>query len=106
MEFDIKKLVVDTLSPLGVPVSFATRKENNFPFIIFSITSERGYNYEEDEETVTKYGVTVTIFSKGNYESKAMKEVGFTRTNVPGVFYMEDIEVFSQAIEFNFFHYN
>lgn len=112
MEFDIKKLVVDTLSPLGVPVSFATRKENSFPFIIFSITSERGLYYEEDEESVTKYGITVTIFSKGNYENiknnviRAMKENGFIRVNVPSVFYMEDIEVFSQPIEFSYFHYN
>lgn len=108
---DMKKKIKETLAPLNIPFAFATRKENNFPFIIYNITSEKGYSYEEDEEMVTRYAITVTIYSKGNYEDiknkiiDAMIEEGFIRANVPSCFYMEDIEVFSQPIDFTYYDY-
>ncbi len=108
---DIKKKIAQALSSLGVPMAFATRKENSFPFILFNVTGEKGYAFEEDEEIVTKYAVTVTIYSKGNYEDLKNKIIdvmikeGFIRSNVPSCFYMEDIEVFSQPIDFTFYDY-
>lgn len=108
MDFDINKLIVETLKPLDVPVYFVAGKENRFPFIVFNVTSERGVAYWEDEERVTRYGVTFNIFSKGNYFEikrnlqKLLKEAGFMKFDVPACFYLEDVEVYNQPLEYNY----
>ena len=111
-EFDIHKLIVKTLKPLGIPVYFSSRKENNFPFVMFNTTGERGDEFWDDGEQVTQYRICLNIFSKGNFIKiknqiqKLMKEAGFCRTDIPATIYYEDIDVYNQPMFFCFFREN
>ena len=106
--FDINKLVFDTLKPLDIPVYFCARKENRLPVVIFNVTSERGYNYWDDEEKEVKYKVCINLFSKGNFIKhknqilKLMRDAGFKREDVPECIYQEDTEIFNQPVFFSY----
>ena len=108
MDFDINELIINTLRPLRIPVFFVAGKEHNFPFIVFNVTSERGVEYWEDEEKVTRYRITFNIFAKGNFFSikkqlmKLLKEAGFMKFDVPACLYLEDVEVYNQPLEYNY----
>lgn len=107
-DFDINELIVTTLKPLGIPVYFTARKENNLPIVVFNVVGERGTEFWDDEEQVVKYKVTLNIFSKGNFMNykkqikKLMREAGFKRTDIPECIYLEDIEVFNQPLFFEY----
>lgn len=107
-DFDINKLIVETLKPIGLPVYFAARGDVKPPLIMFNVTSERGKMYWDDEETATQYKVTINIFSRENlipYKKevlKRMKESGFIRTEIPECDYQEDVELFNQPMFFCF----
>lgn len=106
MDFDINALIVETLKPLDVPVLFVAGKETRFPFVVFNITSEKGIEYWEDEEKITRYRITFNIFSKGNYFEvrknlqKLLKEAGFGKSDIPACIYLEDVEVYNQPLEY------
>lgn len=106
MEFDINKYVLETLKPLDIPVFFVSRKETNLPLVVFNVTSEKSFEFWDDEETMIVYKVTVNIFSKGNYiEHKnkiknLMKQAGFKRTDIPECIYHEDVGVYNQPMFF------
>lgn len=110
--FDINKAVKEALIPLDIPVYFGSRKECKLPCVLFNITSEKGDTFWEDEETVTKYKVTINIFSKGNfipYKNKIkelMQEKGFIRDSIPECIYQEDVEIFNQPMFFSFYQEN
>lgn len=110
MDFDMNAYIVKVLKPLRVPVFFVAGKENNFPFVVFNVTSERGEYYWEDEEQVTEYRVTLNIFAKGNYTKikkdieRLLLQAGFGRYDIPACIYLEDIEVYNQPMEFVYKH--
>lgn len=107
-EFDIHQYVLETLKPLDVPVHFVARGESKLPLVLFNITGEHGYEYWDDEETITKYKVQLNIFSRGNYIPikkqilKLMKDRGFKRYDIPACIYQEDVEIYNQPMSFTF----
>lgn len=111
-DFDINKVVRETLLPLDIPVFFGARKECPLPCVIFTINNESADTFWEDEEAVTKYKVTINIFSRGNYiqykkqVKKLMEGNGFIRTSIPEVIYQEDVEIFNQPMFFSFYQEN
>lgn len=111
-EFDIQEFVFETLKPLDIPVFFTARKESKLPLVVFNITGETGYEYWDDEETTTKYRISINIFSKGNYIKykkqikQLMKDAGFKRTDIPECQYQEDVEIFNQPMFFEYIKEN
>lgn len=108
IEFDIHKLVIDTLKPLEIPVYFGARKEVELPMALFNISGEYGYDYWDDEEAVTKYKVSINIFSRGNFIQyknqikSLMKKAGFKRTDIPSCIYQEEVEIYNQPMFFEY----
>ena len=111
-EFDIHQFVFDTLKPLDIPVFFTARKEAKLPLVVFNVTGERGYEYWDDEETTTKYRISINIFSKGNYIKyknqikQLMKNAGFKRTDIPECQYQPDSEIYNQPMFFEYIKEN
>lgn len=107
-DFDIQKLVLETLKPIGIPVYFISRKEVNPPLITFNVVGERGREFWDDEEQATQYKITINIFSRGNYlpykneVKKRMVQAGFIRTDIPECIYHEDVELFNQPMYFSY----
>lgn len=108
-EFDIYSLIKNTLEPIGVPVYFVARKEVKLPIILFNITSESGYEFLDDEESIVRYKVSVNIFSKGNFLPikkeilKRMKEAGFIRTDISSCIYEESVDLYNQPLFFDYY---
>ena len=108
-EFNINKLVMETLSSLPVPVYFSARREVQPPFVLFAINDERGSAFWDDEEHEITYKVTINIFTTTNYiELKnkivsLMKGAGFFRESIPQVIFQEDIGVYNQPMFFSFY---
>lgn len=107
--FDIVAYVNATLKDLSVPVFFVAKKEINPPLVVFNVTSEKGYDFWENEEQTTKYKVTINIFARGNYIGikkeieLLMKQAGFFRLDIPACIYLEDIDVYNQPMSFAFY---
>lgn len=108
-EFDINEYVMETLKPLPIPVYFVARKEVPLPFVLFSVTGEKGNDYWDNEERIVKYSIALNIFSTGNFIEikkqimQLMKDAGFFRYDVPQAIYQEDIGIFNQPMSFNFY---
>ena len=63
----MNKLIMETLSPLNLPVFFIAQGENNsYPQIVFNI-KENGWVYEDDRESGRKYEINMSLLSKGDY---------------------------------------
>lgn len=107
----VKKLIMDTLTPLGVPVEFLTREDDGtFPFLVFNVT-ETPVDFSDDEEEGTLYLVSINIFSKPDYNFevlkleiiKAMKAAGFIKKIIPATELMEKEQVYNQPMAFVYY---
>lgn len=104
---DIQKYIEETLKDIGVPVSYVARKEYAPPLVVFNF-SEIPAIFWEDDEAVTKYTISINIFSKGNFITlknvilKKMKQAGFIKDEIPVAIYLEDIGVYNQPMFFSF----
>ncbi len=108
-EFDIVNYVFDTLKVLDIPVYFVSRNEVSPPLVIFNIHSERGYEFWDDKVQVTRYQVSVNIFSNENF-LKFKKQIidlmearGFTKHNIPSCIYQADVGVYNQPMVFTLY---
>lgn len=101
----INKLIKDTLSSLGVPVSFQTYSGNEKTYITFFSYNEQGEEWAENKEIATCFYVQVDIWSKFDYvklEEKikqAMEPVGFRRVSAQEL-YESDTKTFHKALRF------
>jgi len=79
-------LIIDTLKPLNVPVSFASYNQTADTYIVFLEYNQKSWLIADDEEKQTEHLFQVDVFSKGNYldlvkeMKKLLKEIGFRRT--------------------------
>ena len=107
---DMQKYLTQTLKEVGVPISFVARGEGRLPMIVYNITTERGDKFWDDEEQVTKYGISINIFSSGNYVEiknkviEVMKNAGFIRVEVAECIYQEDVGIYNQPIFFDYYY--
>ncbi|MGL5718293.1 MAG: hypothetical protein ACRCX2_35140 [Paraclostridium sp.] len=107
---DMQKYVTSVLKEVGVPFSFVARDESRLPLIVYNITQERGDAFWDDEEKVTKYGISINIFSNGNFvdiKNKvivAMRNAGFIRTEISSCIYQEDVRIYNQPIFFDYYY--
>jgi hypothetical protein len=101
----INKLIKDTLSPLGVHVSFQTYSGNEKTYITFFSYNEQGQEWAENKEIATCFYVQVDIWSKSDYvklEEKvkqAMEKAQFKRISAQEL-YESDTKTFHKALRF------
>ena len=101
----INKLVVETLKPLKVPVSFQKYKGKENTYITFFNYLEQGEQYADNEEKETGYYIQVDVWSKNDYTelveniTGAMKAAGFRRTSAADLF-EEDTKIYHKVIRF------
>lgn len=109
----IKKKITTTLSVLGVPYAFLSRKDDGkFPFIVFNV-SETPYDFSDDEEEGTLYMISINIFSKPDYNFEKLKkdiievmvDNGFVKGSIPNTEFIENDGdgIFNQPLGFVYY---
>lgn len=104
---NLNKLIMDTLRPLGVPVSFARYNQTADTYIVFVEYNQASRINAEDEELITKHFFQVDVFSNGNYLQlvkdlkKLMKVAGFGRM-FESETYDEDMNMYRKILRFNY----
>lgn len=107
--FDIQKYITETLSDLDCPVSFVARGETRLPMVVFNY-SEFPVEYWDDVEKVTKYQISINLFSRDNYIKlknqilEKMTKAGFRKSEIPVAIYMEDTSVYNQPMFFDYYN--
>jgi hypothetical protein len=104
---NVNQLIIDTLSPLNVPVSFATYKNSAETYIVFLEYNQAPRLNADDEEILTKHFYQVDVFSSGNYTQlvqdvkRLMKEAGFGRM-FESETYDTDMKKYRKIFRFNY----
>ena len=101
----INKLLIETLKPLNIPVSFQKYKGKETTYITFFNYLEQGEQYADNEEKATGYYIQLDLWSKNDYTELVekiinyMKAAGFTRTSAADLF-EEDTKIYHKTIRF------
>lgn len=112
MDFDIKSLIVGTLQPLGLPVSFGTAKDvGKYPFLVFNVT-EVPCDFSDDEEEAILYMVALSVYCKAGIDFTdiqseiiaMMKESGFKKEAIPPVQFIETENIYNQPLAFIYYN--
>lgn len=104
---NLNKLIIDTLKPLGVPVSFARYNQTADTYIVFIEYNQASEMNADDEELITKHFFQVDVFSGGNYLQlvkdlkRLMKQAGFGRM-FESETYDDDMNKFRKILRFNY----
>lgn len=103
----INQLIIETLKPLNVPVSFGTYNQSANTYVVFLEYNQGSAMKADDEEYRTKHLYQVDVFSKGNYLDlvkqlkKLLKEVGFSRTFETET-YEDEMKRFRKILRFSY----
>lgn len=103
----LNSLIISTLAPTGVPVSFQTYTGTAITYITFFEYNQQGALFADDTEQETRYSIQVDVWSKGNYKNVVeqvrtlMTSAGFTR-NGEGELYESDTKIFHKYFRFYF----
>lgn len=102
----MNKLIIDTLSPLNIPVSFQTYSGVSNQYITFFFYGDKGELYEDDKEASTGYYVQIDIWSKGSYTNlvkevkRLMTEAGFIKRPSGPELYEDDTKIYHKPLRF------
>lgn len=103
----VDRLIMDTIKPLGYPVSKAKYNQIADTYIVFVEYNQASRMNADDFEIVTKHFYQVDVFSSGNYNQlvkdikKKMKQAGFGRM-FESETYDEDMKKYRRIIRFNY----
>lgn len=103
----LNSLIINTLQPLGVPVSLHTYSGKETTYIAFFEFNQMGKLYADDSEVKTSYSVQVDICSKSDYTAlveqvkNTLINIGFTRTMETEI-YENATETYRKVLRFNF----
>lgn len=101
----INKLILDTLTPLNIPVSFQVYDGNANTYITFFKYLEQGESYADNLEKSVGHYIQVDIWSNTDYTTLAasvlsyMIAAGFRRTTSNDLF-EENIGIYHKVIRF------
>lgn len=101
----INKRVIDTLTPLGVPIGFQKYSGKESTYITFHEYLASGEEFEEDQESFTGHYIQVDVWSKEDYGIlvKNIKirliEAGFKRIDEAD-FYETDTGLYHKGLRF------
>ena len=98
---------MDTLKPLGIPVSFMNYNNTASTYVVFMEYNQSSWLQADDEEQMTKHFYQVDVFSSGNYlplvkdVKRLMKQAGFGRM-FESETYDEDMKKFRKILRFSY----
>lgn len=105
---NIRKLILDALKPLQIPVYYATNHEaTDDIFVVFFIEDIETHSIYDDEEASEKYTIMFHIFSNGDYDTyvkdmkKVLKSNGFRRI-AEAENYDSETNYYTKAIKFEY----
>lgn len=102
---NLNSLIMSTLTPIGVPVTFQTYTGAATTYITFFEYNQQGALFADDTEQETRYSVQIDVWSKGNYKNLVeqvralMTSTGFIR-NSEAELYEDDTKVFHKVFRF------
>lgn len=105
----MNKLIKDTLSPLGIPVSLQYYNGSETTYITFFSYLDKGELYADDEEVATGNYIQIDIFSKGNYTNivkqviKLMKKAGFIKKPSGPELFEDDTKIYHKPLRFFYY---
>jgi hypothetical protein len=105
---NLNNLILSTLQPLNVPVSFLTYVGTVRPYIVFYELDQRSAFNSDDTEKATGHSIQVDIFHTGNYNSlvdlvkEKMIAACFTRSNEQD-FYETDTKLYHKVLRFSYY---
>lgn len=103
----INKLIMDTLRPLNVPVSFLNYNQTANTYIVFNEYNQAPWLSADDTEMWTKHFIQVDVFSTGDYLTlvsdvkRVMKQAGFGRM-FESETYDVDMKRFRKILRFSY----
>ena len=101
----INKLVLETLMPLQVPVSFQKYSGKATNYITFHEYLQSGEEFEDDSEAFTGHYIQVDLWSKADYSTMAgnirtlMIQAGFKRLDEADL-YEPDTGLYHKGMRF------
>lgn len=101
----LNQLIISTLAPTGIPVTFQSYTGNATTYITFFEYNQQGALFADDTEQRTRYSVQVDVWSKGNYAELVeqvrtlMLDAGFFR-NSEGELYENDTRTYHKYFRF------
>jgi hypothetical protein len=104
---NLNSIILNTLKPLNVPVSFQNYTGAALTYITFFEINQTPAIHADDEELQSNHSVQIDIWSKGDYTQLVtqvkdeMKKVGFKRTFETEL-YESDTKTFHKVIRFNY----
>lgn len=104
---NVNRLIMDTLKPLGYPISQAKYNQTADTYIVFVEYNQAPRMNADDKELITKHFFQVDVFSKVNYlqlvndVKKLMKKAGFGRM-FESETYDTDMKRYRKIIRFNY----
>ena len=105
----MNKYIMETLAPLGVPVSFMRYNQTAPTYIVFLEYNQTPMLNGNNEELYTERFFQVDIFSDGNYMQlvkdlkELMKNAGFGRM-FESETYDEDMNKYRKTLRFSYFN--
>lgn len=101
----IGKLLIDTLTPLNIPISFQRYSGNVETYITFHEYFLGGEEFEDDEEAYTSHYIQIDLWSKSDYTNLVkdikdlLKVAGFNRLNEIDL-YEEETKIYHKGLKF------
>ena len=101
----LNKMILETLSPLGVPVGFQKYSGQALTYITFHEYLQTGEEFEDDGEAFTGHYIQVDVWSKSDYSTlvagikQALKNAGFNRLDEADL-YEPDTALYHKGIKF------
>jgi hypothetical protein len=103
----LNSLIIQTLKPTNIPVSFATYNQTADQYIVFVEYNQASWLNADDEEMWTKHFLQVDVFSKYSYTSlvkdvkERMKQAGFGRMYESET-YDDEMQRFRKILRFSY----
>lgn len=103
----MNKLIIETLKPLNVPVSFASYNNTADTYIVFLEYNQAPFYNADNKEQYTKHFIQMDVFSNGNYIDlvkdikSRMKQAGFGRM-FESETYEEEMQKFRKTLRFSY----
>jgi hypothetical protein len=98
-------MIVDTLKPINIPVSFQKYTGKAKTYITFHEYFTSGEEYEDDLEFYTGHYIQIDIWSKDDYTDivkeviDRLKNIGFKRLNEADL-YESDTGIYHKSLRF------
>jgi hypothetical protein len=103
----LNPMILNTLKPLNVPVSFQTYTGTALTYITFFEFNQTPAFHADDEEIQSNHSIQIDIWSKGDYielvkqVKTEMNKVGFKRTFETEL-YESDTKIYHKVLRFNY----